>query len=147
MTNFALNSSAQAPTTRLPDQRTRCSLSEGNKQAFKAHVPCSQGTPCSTTHLRRRDNGDPLPKGWRGMHLDKYDCTINLEEHIANYLTQANLFSNEDDTSVKIRNLNPEVILHSIIMVLKRGSFSDNLCKFPLKDMDDDLRTRASAYI
>ncbi|RDX75273.1 hypothetical protein CR513_44859, partial [Mucuna pruriens] len=47
---------------------------------------------------------------------------------------------------MKIRNLNPEVALHSIIMTLKPRSFFDSLCKLPLKDMDD-LRIRASNYI
>ncbi|RDX82528.1 hypothetical protein CR513_36663, partial [Mucuna pruriens] len=47
---------------------------------------------------------------------------------------------------VKIRNLNLEVALHSIIMALKLGSLSNNPCKLPPRDMDD-LRTRASNYI
>ncbi|RDX75581.1 hypothetical protein CR513_44520, partial [Mucuna pruriens] len=38
----------------------------------------------------------PLSKGWRGMHLDKYDDSTDRDEHLANYLTQVNLFSNED---------------------------------------------------
>ncbi|RDY03288.1 hypothetical protein CR513_13146, partial [Mucuna pruriens] len=38
----------------------------------------------------------PLPKRWRGTYLDKYDGTTDLDEHLASYLTQVNLFSNED---------------------------------------------------
>ncbi|RDX75599.1 hypothetical protein CR513_44504, partial [Mucuna pruriens] len=44
----------------------------------------------------------PLPKGWRGMHLDKYYGTINPDEHLANYLTQLNLFSNENTILCRI---------------------------------------------
>ncbi|RDY03287.1 hypothetical protein CR513_13145, partial [Mucuna pruriens] len=50
------------------------------------------------------------------------------------------------DISVKIHNLNPEVVLHSIIMALKSRSFSDSLCKILPKDIDN-LRTKASDYI
>ncbi|RDX87567.1 hypothetical protein CR513_30944, partial [Mucuna pruriens] len=184
-------------------------------EALGAHAPRSQGTPCSTTPLLDGIIKTPLPKGLRGMHLDKYNSTIDLDKHLANYLTQVNLFSNEDavlcqifptslngsvlhwytklptnlidsfetlkkkfgtkystsrphhlpvnlrqgeseslrsfvaqflNISVKIRNFNPDVALHSIIMALKPGPFYDSLCKLPPKDMDD-LRTRASGYI
>ncbi|RDX95901.1 hypothetical protein CR513_21498, partial [Mucuna pruriens] len=50
------------------------------------------------------------------------------------------------DISVKIRNFNLKVALHSIIMALKPRSFSDNLCKLSPKDMND-LRIKASDYV
>ncbi|RDX94864.1 hypothetical protein CR513_22700, partial [Mucuna pruriens] len=71
MMNFRLNSSAQAPTTRLLDNLNRL----------------GRRTP-EMLAQRRQNNGDPLLKGWRGMHLDKYDNTIDRDEHLANYLTQ-----------------------------------------------------------
>ncbi|RDX58635.1 hypothetical protein CR513_62033, partial [Mucuna pruriens] len=30
----------------------------------------------------------PLPKGWRGVYLDKYNGTSNLDEHLTKYVTQ-----------------------------------------------------------
>ncbi|RDX85118.1 hypothetical protein CR513_33738, partial [Mucuna pruriens] len=47
---------------------------------------------------------------------------------------------------VKIRDLNLEVALHSMIMALKSGMFSNNLCKKPPTPMDE-LRARTSGYI
>ncbi|RDY01528.1 hypothetical protein CR513_15136, partial [Mucuna pruriens] len=37
----------------------------------------------------------PYRKGG-GMHLDKYEGTTNSDENLTNYLTQVNLFNNED---------------------------------------------------
>ncbi|XP_020206818.1 uncharacterized protein LOC109791874 [Cajanus cajan] len=47
---------------------------------------------------------------------------------------------------VRIRNLNPEVALHAMLMALKPGSFVDSLCRDAPRDMDE-LRGRAAAYI
>nr|KYP47294.1 hypothetical protein KK1_031088 [Cajanus cajan] len=49
-------------------------------------------------------------------------------------------------TSVKIRNLNPEVALHAMLMALKLGPFVDSLCRESPRDMDE-LRARAAGYI
>ncbi|XP_020216798.1 uncharacterized protein LOC109800425 [Cajanus cajan] len=46
-------------------------------------------------------------------------------------------------TSVKIRNLNPEVALHAMFMTLKPGPFVDSLCREAPHDMDE-LRARAT---
>ncbi|XP_020208203.1 uncharacterized protein LOC109793154, partial [Cajanus cajan] len=48
--------------------------------------------------------------------------------------------------SVKIRNLNLEVALHSMLMALKLGPFVDSLCRRPPPDMDK-LRAHATGYI
>nr|KYP54008.1 hypothetical protein KK1_000174 [Cajanus cajan] len=45
-------------------------------------------------------------------------------------------------TSVKIRNLNPEVALHAMFMALKPGPFVASLCREAPRDMDE-LRARA----
>nr|KYP44995.1 hypothetical protein KK1_033456 [Cajanus cajan] len=161
----------------------------------------------------------PLPFGWKPLHIDRYDGTTDLDEHIDLYLTQVNLYTNEnvilcrvfptslkgstlawytqlptrsvdsfntlvrrftaqyatsrphhitsaalaglrqgDDEplrtfmerfagiSVKIRNLNPEAALHSMLMTLKPGPFVDSLCRRPPPNMDE-LRGRAAGYI
>nr|KYP48680.1 hypothetical protein KK1_029662 [Cajanus cajan] len=49
-------------------------------------------------------------------------------------------------TSIKIRNLNPEVALHAMLMALKPGPFVDNLCRESPRDMDE-LRARVACYI
>ncbi|XP_020224193.1 uncharacterized protein LOC109806230 [Cajanus cajan] len=46
-------------------------------------------------------------------------------------------------TSIKIRNLNPEVALHAMLMALKPGPFVDSLCRESPRDMDE-FRARAS---
>ncbi|XP_020205456.1 uncharacterized protein LOC109790643 [Cajanus cajan] len=69
----------------------------------------------------------------------------------------ANLRQNDDESlrafmerfsniSVRIRNLNPEVVLHAMLMALKPGSFVDSLCHDAPRDMDE-LRARATGYI
>ncbi|XP_020208863.1 uncharacterized protein LOC109793797, partial [Cajanus cajan] len=90
----------------------------------------------------------PLPRGWKPLHLDRYDGTTDPDEHIDSYTTQyatsrphhttsaalANLRQNDDEPLrafmerfssilVRIRNLNPEVALHAMLMGLKPGSF------------------------
>nr|KYP57290.1 hypothetical protein KK1_003549 [Cajanus cajan] len=49
--------------------------------------------------------------------------------------------------SVRIRNLNPEVALHSMLMALKAGPFVDSLCRDPRPRDMDELRARATGYI
>ena len=39
--------------------------------------------------------------------------------------------------AVQIRNLNPEVVLHSMLLVLRPGKFIDSLCKKPPNGMDE----------
>ncbi|XP_020211541.1 uncharacterized protein LOC109796268 [Cajanus cajan] len=69
----------------------------------------------------------------------------------------ANLRQNDDESlrafmerfsniSVRIRNLNPEVALHAMLMALKPGSFVDSLCRDAPRDMDE-LRACAASYI
>ncbi|XP_020207085.1 uncharacterized protein LOC109792119 [Cajanus cajan] len=48
-------------------------------------------------------------------------------------------------TSIKIRNLNPEV-LHAMLMALKPGPFVNSLCRESPRNMDE-LRARATGYI
>jgi len=45
--------------------------------------------------------------------------------------------------SIKIKDLDPVVMLHSIVMALKLGSFADNLCKKQPEDLDK-LKARAT---
>ncbi|XP_020207159.1 uncharacterized protein LOC109792186 [Cajanus cajan] len=47
---------------------------------------------------------------------------------------------------IKIRNLNPEVALHAMLIELKPGPFIDSLYRRPPPDMDE-LRARAARYI
>ncbi|XP_014624202.1 uncharacterized protein [Glycine max] len=49
-------------------------------------------------------------------------------------------------TTVQIRNLNPEISLHSMLLILRLDKFVDNLFKKPLGRMDE-LRERAKSYI
>ncbi|KAG5068125.1 hypothetical protein JHK85_000502 [Glycine max] len=49
-------------------------------------------------------------------------------------------------TAVQIRNLNPEVALHSMLLTLRPDKFVDSLCKKPPSSMDE-LRERAKGYI
>ncbi|XP_020207846.1 uncharacterized protein LOC109792816 [Cajanus cajan] len=163
----------------------------------------------------------PLPFGWKPFNIDRYDGIADLDEHIDLYVTQVNLYTNEDailcrvfstslkgealawytfnidrydgiadldehidlyvtqyatsqphhitsatlaslrqgedkplrafmerfaSTSVKIRNLNPEVALHAMLMALKLGPFVDSLCRRPPPYMDE-LHARAAGYI
>ena len=48
--------------------------------------------------------------------------------------------------SVWIKNLNPEVALHSMLLALRPDKFIDSLCKKPLGSMDE-LCERAKGYI
>ncbi|XP_020222084.1 uncharacterized protein LOC109804663 [Cajanus cajan] len=48
--------------------------------------------------------------------------------------------------SVKIRNLNPEVALHAMLMALKPEPFVNSLCREAPRDMDE-LHARAAGYI
>nr|KYP35548.1 hypothetical protein KK1_043409 [Cajanus cajan] len=49
-------------------------------------------------------------------------------------------------TSVKIRNLNPKVALHAMLMALRPDPFVESLCHEAPRDMDK-LRARAAGYI
>ena len=140
--------------------------------------------------------------GWKPLNLKRYDGTIDLDEHLDAFLTQANLYTNNDVilcrifptplkgttltrygellprsincfdtlverfsmqyatsrshcmtlaalanlqqaddeslrefmdrfrcTTIQIRNLNPKVVLHSILLALRPNKFTNNLCK------------------
>ncbi|RDX83179.1 hypothetical protein CR513_35929, partial [Mucuna pruriens] len=51
----------------------------------------------------------PLPTRWKNLSLDKYDETMDLDEHIDAYITQINLYTNKD------------VILCSVLNVIERS--------------------------
>nr|KYP34196.1 hypothetical protein KK1_044878 [Cajanus cajan] len=38
----------------------------------------------------------PLPFGWKPLHIDRYDGTTDPDEHIDLYVTQVNLYTNDD---------------------------------------------------
>ncbi|XP_020230856.1 uncharacterized protein LOC109811504 [Cajanus cajan] len=113
----------------------------------------------------------PLPFGWKPLNIDRYDDTTDPDEHVDLYVTQyttsqphyitstalASLRQGDDEplrafmerfasVLVKIRNLNPEVSLHAMLMALKPGPFVDSLCRRSPPDMDE-LRARATGYI
>ncbi|XP_020215367.1 uncharacterized protein LOC109799226 [Cajanus cajan] len=161
----------------------------------------------------------PLPPAWKSLNIERYDGTTDPDEHIDAYVTQVNLYTNEDaimcrvfptslkgaalswytqlpprsvnnfdtlvrlfsaqyatsrphhitsaalsnlrqrddeslrcfmerfaNVSIKIRHLNPEVALHSMLMALKPGPFVDSLCRHQPANMDE-LRARAAGYI
>ncbi|XP_020210703.1 uncharacterized protein LOC109795571 [Cajanus cajan] len=161
----------------------------------------------------------PLPPTWKPLNIDRYDGTTDPNEHINAYVTQINLYTNDDtimcrvfptslkgatlswytqlpprsvdsfntlvhffsdqyatsrphhitstalsnllqqddeslrhfmehfaNVSIKIRNLNPEVALHSMLMALKPRPFVDSLCRHQPASMDE-LRARAAGYI
>ena len=48
--------------------------------------------------------------------------------------------------SVRIKNLNPKVVLILMIIALKSSSFSDNLCKKPPATLDE-LRAKVFKFI
>ncbi|RDX92092.1 hypothetical protein CR513_25827, partial [Mucuna pruriens] len=58
------------------------------------------------------------------MHVDKYDDTIDLDEHLANYLTQVSLFSNE------------HAILCRIFLTLLKGLTLHWYTQLPAKSID-----------
>ncbi|XP_020206731.1 uncharacterized protein LOC109791794 [Cajanus cajan] len=161
----------------------------------------------------------PLPPAWKPLNIERYDNTSHPDEHIDAYITQINLYTNEDaimcrvfptslkgaalswytqlpprsvdnfntlvhlfsaqyatskphhitsatlsnlrqqddeslrhfmerfaNVSIKIRNLNPEVALHSMLMALKPEPFVYSLCRHQPASMDE-LRARAAGYI
>jgi len=49
-------------------------------------------------------------------------------------------------TTIQIQNLNPEVVLHSMLFALCPDKFADGLCKKPPSSMDE-LREWAKGYI
>nr|KYP37224.1 hypothetical protein KK1_041595 [Cajanus cajan] len=152
----------------------------------------------------------PLPPAWKPLNIERYDGTTDLDEHIVAFITQINLYTNDDaiicrvfptslkgaalswytqlpprsvdnfntlmrlfsaqyatsrphhitsaalsnlrqqddeslrhfmerfaNVSIKIRNLNPEVALHSMLMALKPGPFVDSLCRHQPTSMDE----------
>ncbi|XP_020232499.1 uncharacterized protein LOC109812852 [Cajanus cajan] len=38
----------------------------------------------------------PLPFGWKPLNIDRYDGTTDLDEHVDLYVTQVNLYTNDD---------------------------------------------------
>jgi len=48
--------------------------------------------------------------------------------------------------TLKIKNLSPKVALHHLVIVLKPGPFSNNLCK-KLATSLDKLRKRATKFM
>ncbi|XP_020207564.1 uncharacterized protein LOC109792552 [Cajanus cajan] len=50
------------------------------------------------------------------------------------------------NVSIHIRNLNPKVALHSMLMALKPGAFVNSLCRRPPPDLDE-LQARTIGYI
>jgi len=38
----------------------------------------------------------PLPKQWRALTLDPYNCNIDPNEHVVVYITQVSLYSTDD---------------------------------------------------
>ncbi|RDY11034.1 hypothetical protein CR513_04356, partial [Mucuna pruriens] len=89
-----------------------------------------------------------LLKGYRGMHLDKYDSTIDLGEYLANCITQ--LLANSIDSFKTLKKrFNTQYSTrqpHHHFYGAGQLVFFDILCKLPPKDMDDQ-RIRASNYI
>ncbi|RDX82180.1 hypothetical protein CR513_37061, partial [Mucuna pruriens] len=114
------------------------------------------------------------PTKWKILTLDKYDGTIDPSEHINAYVTPydlnatsrpyhltlialVNIRQEEDESlhsfmerfaivSIKIRDLSPKVALHSMVMALNSGLFSNSLCKKVPASMDK-LRAKTSKYI
>ena len=74
-----------------------------------------------------------IPFGWKPLNIEQYDGTIDLDEHLGT-------------TVVHIRNLNPKVALHSMLLALCPDKFIDSLCKKPPSSMDE-LCERAKGYI
>ncbi|RDX76750.1 hypothetical protein CR513_43233, partial [Mucuna pruriens] len=85
-----------------------------------------------------------FPKSLKGIALNWY--TRLPPNSIDSFETLVEKFGAQYATTIKIRNLSPEVTLHSVITTLKPGLFSNSLCKKPLASMDK-LRARASRYI
>ncbi|KAG5098337.1 hypothetical protein JHK82_048191 [Glycine max] len=40
-----------------------------------------------------------IPLGWKPLNLERYDRTTNPDEHLNAFLTQANLYTNDDEQS------------------------------------------------
>ncbi|RDX68451.1 hypothetical protein CR513_52562, partial [Mucuna pruriens] len=101
--SFKLNFDAQVPITQLPDNLNRLGRPMPKMPTRQRNLVPICPAP-EAPHVRQHPFVDgimdtPLPKGWRGVHLNKYDGTIDTDEHLANYITQVNLFSNEHGES------------------------------------------------
>ena len=49
-------------------------------------------------------------------------------------------------TTIQIQNLYPEVVLHSMLLALRPGKFTDSMCKNPPGSMNE-LHEYAKGYI
>ncbi|XP_020235536.1 uncharacterized protein LOC109815278 [Cajanus cajan] len=210
----------KAPTSRPATHRSHAPTYKSGQDTSKPATHAFEGQE----PFRRHPFVDgimepPLPRGWKPLHLHRYDGTTDPDEHIDSYTTQVNLYTNSDgilcrvfpislkgaalhwytqlpagsidsfntlvrrflaqyatcrphhttsaalanlrqnddeplrsfmerfsSISVRIRNLNPEVALHAMLMALKPGPFVDSLCRDAPRDMDE-LRARAAGYI
>nr|KYP32550.1 hypothetical protein KK1_046746 [Cajanus cajan] len=117
-----------------------------------------------TTQVNLYTNNDAIlcrvfPTSLKGVALNwrfTAQYATSRPHHIT-FSTLASLRQNDDEplrafmerfaaTSIKIRNLNPEVALHAMLMALKPGPFVDSLCREAPRDMDE-LRACAAGYI
>ena len=58
------------------------------------HCPAGRIVPRHpfVDHIMEAD----IPLGWKPLNLDRYDGTTNTNEHLDAFLTQANLYTNDD---------------------------------------------------
>ncbi|RDX84512.1 hypothetical protein CR513_34429, partial [Mucuna pruriens] len=102
-----------------------CSVIKGDEHVIR-----------SREELYKETSAQEAPFRWRSLSVDKYDDTIDLDEHIDAYVTQLNLFTNNHHPLPSVPN----------IFDGKLGPFSNSLCKWPLASMDE-LIAQASGYI
>ncbi|KAG4957368.1 hypothetical protein JHK82_043079 [Glycine max] len=79
---------------------SRCDKEELSKlkvdhDELEAHVRRPQGDEYSPYTINERTQVD-LPLGWKPLNLEHCDGTTNLDEHLDVFLTQTNLYTNDN---------------------------------------------------
>ena len=75
------------------------------------HCPMAQ-TVCWHPFVNNIMEAD-IPLGWKPLNLERYDGTTNLDKHLDTFLTQVNLYTNDD------------AILYHVFSYLPQGSNID----------------------
>ncbi|XP_020220974.1 uncharacterized protein LOC109803701 [Cajanus cajan] len=110
----------------LHDTRNQSTRDQGESSGWykEVNVPRPSGGPTTTTQDQQRRQGRTpftpdiagarLPDNWKNLTLEKYDGTSDPEEHLDAFVTQADLYTDDDaimckvfPTSLKGPALNP----------------------------------------
>nr|KYP57291.1 hypothetical protein KK1_003550 [Cajanus cajan] len=87
----------RAPTSRPATHRSHASTHKSGADASRAPTRATEGHETFRRHPFVDDIMEtPLPRGWKPLHLDRYDGTTDPGEHIDLYTTQVNPYTNSD---------------------------------------------------